>query len=358
MRSILLLPALLLAPVLSAQGIVSPGHFTLTEGNTYDHKIFSTSTPFRYLEIHDDLQGAPRTISKMSFRRDGVAGASSASDAFSMLCDIWMSTATTTAATPNKTFASNHGTDKLQVASFKLLQFPATLPGGLSRPFEYFVPLAQPFAFGGQGPLCWEMLVSSRTNTSTLPMDMVQSSDANPHAWTATIGVGCKSTGYTQAIYAYGGSSPNWAMNTMTLSYNAQNLPKNALVYLAFGNSIGSWSGVPLPIEVPGSGSGPSGVCSAYNNWMMTVPQLTTATGTLSAGLGVGVQPFYNGGSIYAQVVALDAGANPWGVVTSATLQHQVVAPYTAVPVGDVSSANLGANGSERANTGYVVLFE
>lgn len=357
MRSILL-STLLLASVVSAQGIVSPGHFTLTEGNTYDHKIFSTSTPFRYLEIHDDLQGAPRTINKMTFRRDGSNGATYTYEPFSMLCDIWMSTATTTAATPNKTFASNHGTDKRQVASFQLLQFPATPPGRLSRPFEYVVPLAQPFVFAGTGPLCWEMLVSSRTNTNNVPLDMAYYSDANPYAWTATIGNGCKSTGYTQAIYVSHSSYPNWAQSTLTLTYSGYNLPKNALVYLAFGNNPDSWNGVPLPIEVPGSGTAPSGVCSAYNNWMMTVPQLTTATGQLNTTLGVGVQPFYNGGSIYAQVVALDIGANAWGLVTSAGLQHQVVAPYTSVPVGDVSAANLGANGNERANTGYVVLFE
>src|SRR5688500_10201920 len=100
----LLLPALCLAP-LTAQSIVSPTHFTNAEGNSYSADGLGTAgTPNRYLELHGDLEGTPTTFARISFRRDGESINTAPVPAYTVLCDVFLSTAASTTAAPNANF--------------------------------------------------------------------------------------------------------------------------------------------------------------------------------------------------------------------------------------------------------------
>ena len=91
----------------------------------------------------------------------------------------------------------------------------------------------------------------------------------------------------------------------------------------------------------------------------LAIPALTTSTGALSANLAVPATMEFNGGRVFAQAVAPDAVANPVGVVTSNSIEQNLVANYTAVPVGKVELASsLGATGTRTNNSGKVVLFD
>lgn len=363
MRLLTVCSAVALASALSAQGVVSPGHFTIAEGNTWDSVMMSVGTgsvPFIYQEICGDLQFTPRTINSLAWRRDGNANSTQTIPAFSILCDVFCSTAANNPASPSNMFANNHGTDRMQVASAKLVQFPATSPGTHGRPFEYKIPFTTPFSFGGAGPLCYEVRITSTTNSSAFNLDFASSANTNPGTQNDTIGTGCIATGsaFTSPMAMTGSSSPSWAQQTLRLNYSGQRFPKNALVTFGIGSSRTSFGAVPLPFELPGTAASPSKACTVYNNWLVTIPQLSNASGNVTATLGLLALPQFNGANLYTQAIGIDTAANSWGLVFSNTVLHHVVAPWTTVPVGDVQATNLSGTGSARANYGVVTLVE
>src|SRR5688572_8132885 len=145
----LCVPILALAP-LAAQSVVSPNHFTNSEGPSYSADGFGTTlTPNRYLSIHADLAGAPISISRISFRRDAGSVSQTTLTAYNILCDVLMSTAATTPAAPSATFDNNHGANKQTLLTFGLVNFGQTVAGHMPRPFEYAIPLPNAYAHSG-----------------------------------------------------------------------------------------------------------------------------------------------------------------------------------------------------------------
>lgn len=344
---------------LAAQGSVSPAHFTTAEGNTYGYTgPGSNTTPDRLLQVHDDLAGAPRTISSIAFRRD--ASVNNSYTGYTAICDVFLSNAAVNSGTTVATFDTNHGTNKVQVASFNVSQWPATTHSGASAPFAYKILFGQPWAYNGVGSVCLDVRVTSRTNTSIVYFDYQSTAaSTNPAAYDESRGVGCKATGFTTTMALTGSSSPNWPANSLTLNWSGSSLPKNTLVYLCIGASDKVWGALPLPFVFPGTNGQPSGTCTVYTDWSVTIPASTTATGALSLNLGFPVNPTYNGASVYSQIAAVDTVANSYGLVMSNLVQHQVISPYTNIPVSLVYSAGgLPVTGTLRLRAGYPIKFE
>ena len=354
-----ILPFLLIpAGALSAQGITSPAHFAGAEGSTYSFDPFgTTSTPFRYLQVHNDLSGHPMTIKALVFRRDGAR--TTTFGGFQFFTDLTLSTAKTSSSAPNKAFDLNHGADKTKVASFQMVKFPASSFGEVPAPFTYRIPLTKPFNFGGKGPLCWEAKVQVRQNTFHVYFDACSSSSTNPLSWALRSGASCKASAFTLPIYFSGRTSMNWPKNTGTLVFNASRAPKNAVGFILIGIHKKSLGGIPLPFEIPGSKGAKSGPCFLGVAPILILPAFTSSTGSISKyQFGFPVTPSFNGASIHTQFLAPDAGANPLGVVTSNLLSFYFLAPFKTVPVGNVYLSGTGSSGSVRANHGLVVRFE
>lgn len=335
----------------AAQGFVSPAHFTATGGNTaLLAGLGESSTPTRYLQVHDDLVGAPRVIQGLAPRREKATSTLPVA-AYSVVADLWLSSATTSSAAPDANFDANHGADKKRVATFQLFHFPTAAPTGVVMPFSFQMPFAQPFSYPRSAPLAWEVQVSTRTNNGTVLFDACSGTGTNPQAESAVVGIGCKTTGATMPMALSGTSQGKWTSSSLSLSLQGINLPKNALVALTFGASNTLYGNVPLPAAIPGTTGFPSGTCTVSCDWLVQVPVLTTASGTLSQVVGGTVHPGQHGASVFSQIVALDAAANATGVVTSNLLEQQVVAPFGAVPVGRVTPS--GAT----AQSGAIVAF-
>ena len=362
MHALPTLAVLTLASALAAQGLVSPAHFTQAEGNTYSYVgIGSTSTPDRVLQVHDDLKGVVRTIGSVAFRRDASLASSSYDyAAYNILCDITLSNAATTSASISTTFDLNHGANKTQVASFKLAAFPATKHKRGSEPFDYKILFTTPYAFDGSTGLCFEIKVNSKTNTQTVYLDYQSTTvSTNPYAYDEYTGTGCKATGYTSPMFVQGNSNPNWPANSLTLGWTGSSLPKNALGYLCLGASDQTWSSLTLPFALPGTSSAPSGTCTVYCDWSVQIPALSNATGGLTQNIGFQANPNWNGQSIYSQLVFLDAAANSWGAVMTNRVQHQVIAPYTLLPVSICyAQGGLPVTGTVAKNQAYPIKFE
>lgn len=350
----------LTAAVAAQNTFVTPSHFENVEAPTrFSWGLATSSATHRFLQVNDELQGTARTIRAISFRRDGTT-ATSTHNGGTMLVNVFVSTAATTAAAPDATFDNNHGADKMRVGSNLIVRLPQSDPGMGPRDFDYRIPFQQPFQYAGNGPLCVEIQVTSNTSPGGLSLDGAYNQSTNPAPTTWSFGTGCiAATTQTRAMRLTLSTSTNWSQGNSRLYLNGSYLPPSSLVFLVFGFQNLSLGGIPLPFELPGSAPAPSGPCTIYNDIQLDLPQLTSGTGSMNAQVDVPIQPSAHGVNIYAQTLATDAGANPFGIVASNSTRVQYIAPYGAIPCGMVYDSNgLGATGTVRANYGMIMRVE
>ena len=355
------LSSLFLVPGLVAQGIVAPAHFANAEaGASSTHGIGTRTAPSVYLGIYEDMQGVAASISGVSFRRDGGVSSKTTYLPATMVVDIWVSTAATTAGSPDPTFADNHGPDKTKVASSALAQCPAVPPSGAASPFDYRFPFSAPYAWNGAGPLCVEIRILARTNTQSYHLDWIQkASDNNPTIFRREFGTSCKASGQAVNMRLSGLASSNWPGNSGTLIYSASVMPPNTLVSTLIGSDNQSLGGLPLPFELPGTSLGSSGPCFLQSNVVITLPGVTDATGRMTLNVGFAPSPLFNGLSLFGSVAALDFNANSLGVITTNGVEHHLLAPYASSRVGSVyNTGALGPTGTVQPGAGYVVRFD
>lgn len=351
----LLTASLSLAAAVGAQTVVSPAAWANVESPTGNAFPFgSTATPFRYVNIHDDMAGTPRSITGFALRRSATTSTTTIA-AHSVTVDGWMSTAATTGATVDATFDNNHSGDKMQVLTGTVLNFPAAGTGVVPYPFLYNIPLDSPFAFAGAGPLCWEVHVLARNPGLSNSHDYIGAAVANPSMVVSRYGDGCIATGRTTAFGATGAGSLNWTTTMMgSANTTLSNGPASAAVVLVTG-----FQPFVPGIQIPGTDSGsPSGTCYMNTDPLIFLGGVLTAAGGVTIQLPLNANPALNGLILFSQAASLDASANNLGLVTSNAVNHQVVAPYGAQPGGRAwSSGNLNATGSVGAGTVLITQF-
>lgn len=355
----LLLTATLTAPAVTAQ--VAPAHFANAEGNgTLRFGLAASSGTSRTMTILDELAGQPGALRGIALRRDAFFRATSASE--SAVVQVTLSTALTTAGSPDPTFDNNHGSDRQRVANLKLVTMPPrpaafTVPA----PFDIVIPFDQPFAFTGQGPLCVDIEVISRSSTvNGYQLDFVSVPDPNPQPPTGFYGQGCAPANLPLPATLTALSSAQWPTNSVSLGYRGLGCPANGLVSLLLGvNNQALTSGAPLPIALPGTASAPSGLCSLYVDPLVAVPGLANANGAATYDLGLPVTPAFNGLTVYGQLALPSAGANRYDLATTNAVAHNVIAPFTAPPVGSViATDSRGPQGTATANQGLVLRID
>jgi hypothetical protein len=242
--------------------------------------------------------------------------------------------------------------------SFALVSFSQTGPGRMPRPFEYTIPLPSAYAHSGSGPLCFELRVNSRTNASPVYFDYTQGGSTNPTPYTRSLGTGCRYTATGARVTLSASSGANWPQSSITMSMNGTNVRPNTLAYMTIGVTDETLGAIPLPFELPGTATSPSGACNVYNDILITIPTLANASGQTTTNLGVGVNPSFNGLNVYSQLISADAAANNWGLVLSNGVQFQIVAPFATGRIGEVyNNSSTGPTGTVRANGGMITMF-
>lgn len=346
--------ALLLGAPLAAQP-ASPGHFAGAEGNARAGAgLGSTALPCRQLQIHEDLAGAPMVIRGLALRRDG--GAAGAYAPFGIVGSLFLSTARAAALDAN--FDANHGPDRIQVLASSQVAFPATLPGIPPRPFEYVLPFALPFLFGGQGPLCWDLLVLARGNAFPVDLDAADGIDANPSSPYGTEGAGCLATGQGAPFALRIRPVFDWPRGAGALQCQGLFGPMSGIGQLYLGVHRGIFGGVALPFELPGTRQGASGPCWLQLTPIAILPVGFDAAGAWSAGFGLALVPALHGTTLLAQLLALDPPANNWRMVLSEGAWVHVVAPWRLPRVGAVTAETPPFTaGAPSPGRGAVVQF-
>jgi hypothetical protein len=362
MRPIILTAPLLVLSLAPAQSVVSPGHFTSAEASSQNRFPFGeTSQLFRYLQVHDDLQGTPRPIRTMTWRRGaGTCGTACTNPypAYTISLNAWCSTATTTATTLVAAFDTNHGTDKVQVITSKTFNFPATSTAEVPAPFVYRITFDVPFIYLGMAPLCWEVQVTGRTNATALYFDAASGSSTNPPMPMGSFGAGCTATGRGAAMTAVPTATMSWGTGSGSLVVSGANAPANGVIVVLIGFRKDNFGGIPLPFLLPGTSTAPSGPCSLHVAIALVMAGLADAGGRSTTTIPVPATLDLNGGSTFEQILALDPAANSFGVVLSNAVNHNFLAPYGLAPVGRVYlNGSHGASGAPATNEGLVTLF-
>lgn len=344
-----------LAPALVAQQyVVSPAHFANANAPSANSFPFGNATaPYRYLQVHDDLSGTPRVFKGLAWRRSGTSITNVA--AHSLTVDAFMSTAVTTGSTPSATFDNNHGTDRAQVITGKMFNWPATGATHVVAPFQFEMALDNAFAFLGTGSVAWELQISAKSGSGTsLNAYGSATGSTNPSAAVVRFGTGCTATGRTAAMTATASASMNWPTNSGTVTVTGANAPADASVLLTLGSNPTTWGSLPLPFLLPGTTS-----CYVYNDVLTTVAGTASTAGGVTFSFPIKPNAGWHGFILYSQIVAVDPPANALGLVISNTAEHNFIAPYGPSPGARVwLSGSVGPTGSIGANYLLVTRFE
>ncbi|MHC4896338.1 MAG: hypothetical protein ACYTGW_04445 [Planctomycetota bacterium] len=273
-----------------------------------------------YQEIHDGLSGQPRTIEAIALRRS--AASTGTVPAFGATFTMRLSTARNTAAGISSTFTQNVGTDVATVLDNRTVSFAASAapPSTGLFPFEYVLPADKPFLFGGKGPLCLDVQVSSHTNRTALFLDLYQ--DGRAHA--GTFGRACGNIQLTTTTFTNG-----------RIQHRGSGLGARARLLLLVGTDFERYLGVDLPIELTAIGA-PG--CELLLAPLLVLPAFADSTGKLDLSFDASGAPqglFYG-----VQLAAAKLGVNRLGL--AATRAHLVL-PVARRQAGRVWAESLTA---------------
>jgi hypothetical protein len=355
MRLLATAVCLSLCATLGAQ-VWSPTHFAKVRATGSNVFPFGSGIPFRYAQIHDDVTALP--VKSLTVRR---TPSTSVLAAGTITVDAFMSTAATSSATPNLTFDSNHGANKVQVISNKTFNQPASSPDFLPHKFDISFPFDVVFPFTGSGSLCWEVHVLARVTVS-VTHDNFSGANTNPAMAVVSLTTfrpGCIATGRTTRMGASASSAMSWPTNTGTLRVTGSNALASGVIITAVGTNNANWGPIPLPFEIPGSATAPSGACNLYNDVILLQVTVASTTGASTTNVPVPATIDLHGLVARSQNWCLDAAANPLGVVTSNAVLHQWVAPFGTQPACRIYlSGSLGATASgSQVGGGNVTQF-
>jgi hypothetical protein len=329
----------------------SPFHFADAECASGSALPFGNPTvPIRYSQIHDAMLIS--VINGMSFRHDS---ATTVFPAHAVTIDAWVSNTTVPSSAMSTVFDNNHGNNKVQVITNRTFSLPPSDPADLPGQFVLDFPFDVPFNCTG-GPLCWEVHVTAKTQTTSIVYDAVSAaSAANPAMVMNRFGTGCRVTGQPIAtMTANGTQSITWLGGFANVTVDGSGLQPNGLSLFCTSLDRSVFGGIPLPAVIPGSIGAPSGTCTIYSDIVTLATVANSATGTASNTITFWPSVWYHGLNLYSQIWALDPAANPFGLATSNAVTHQIVAPFASpMPVSSMwLSGSLGPTASSTAGLG------
>lgn len=285
-----------LAPVPAQSTIVSPVTAAASEGSASNSFPWNSSTQRRYMQVHSDVGGAVKLITKLAFRQNASTTNYTGTRAVDL--ELYMGHGLPW-HTVRYTFDQNYTSPRTGVIARKVVnmgpQGQAVSPG----PCEFTgmeLVLDTPFPYlGAANALVWEAVVHG--NTLTGNWNVSDADVGTVTTGTSTIvGAGCTASGRTMPM-THGCSAADVG-GGLAVGFSLSNAPAQAPVALALG------------LRNPNAAV--PGLCSNVLTDAILVYALgsTDAGGALAAG-GHTAFAFGNtsaGGDLYSQMHALDIG--------------------------------------------------
>lgn len=279
------------------QTIVSPAQATSTEGSANNVFPFSNATIRHYQQIHSDIGGSPKVITKFSFRPNATTttytGTATVDTEINMCSSVDWDKA-------SYIYANNYIGTPVNVVARKVLTWgPITTASPGPAPFlNMDIPLDAPYVYSGATSLLWEANHYAYATVGTFSGTMDADSSSLTSGGSTITGTGCVATGRTTAmthtftLQDFGGTSQ--AFFTVT------NGPSSSPTVAYFGTTNPNLS--------------LAGLCSnIYTDLLLDWPLGSTD----AAGLINGEQcpwlviPSLSGGTLTTQVHSLDLGRIP-----------------------------------------------
>lgn len=256
------------APVLRAQTLVSPAEYATVEGPRATDLPFSVAS-LRYQQADRSVQGGPRILLAMAFRRDGCITTSAAARVVEL--SIQLSDSTCALST---TFAANYQPNLTTVFPRTNVNFAAwTPPAACPAPFDNEIPFSTPFVYPGTSDLLFELQVFGNSHTTPYVAD----SAANLPCWdscSSELSVGCLVPGRTNRM-AHTFSMRNCGGGALTIDAILTEGPSSAPYLLQICPCpCPPLGGFCAPVHIAGTGCVPLtiGTTDPSGSAMSTVP--------------------------------------------------------------------------------------
>jgi hypothetical protein len=316
------------APLPAQQTIVSPLPASATvEGTGSNAFPWNTTIVCRYMQVHSDVGGTPKIITRIAQRRNGTVAPQNGTRAIDLELTMGSSVSYDSVS---YVFANNYIGAPTLVVPRQVINIGPTVVPGSPAPFEMVIPLTTPFVYTAANSLAWEVVQYSNTaNGLTASIDTETGSSTSGAAPVLT-GAGCTATGRS-AVMDLGIQHVDRG-GTYQFGAYVTGAPANAPTLLFLGTSDPA-------LQVPG-------LCGSIHTDLTLllgvavadasgfVRELGTST-TLSypSALFTFVLPNALGGAtLYAQAHALDAGRpDPIQVSNSNGRSWVVPMPNTTV---------------------------
>ena len=285
------------------QTIVSPLPATATvEGTAANGYPFGSYISSRYMQVHSDVGGAPKLITRIAFRRDGPSTYPGLVRAVDV--EMWLGSSVDWDRV-SYVFVRNWIGTPTQVLTRQVVNIGPLVAAGSPAPFELVFPFSTPFLYIGSTSLAWDSIEYANTGTRAFNHD-AEAGSATTGAAPSLTGNGCTATGQTSVMDI--GVQHLDRGGAYQCGIYVQNAPANAPTILFLGASNPS-------LSIPG-------LCSAlYTDMLLQVPMGNASAigyigeygvSTLNAyasALSTFVLPNTLGGAtLYAQAHSLDLG--------------------------------------------------
>jgi hypothetical protein len=286
----------------------------------------------------------PSVVRSMAFRRLDDPRTPPTYPAFTVDLEIGMAHSPRTTEIPSYDLAANRGSDFTLVVPRRTIQFPATPPRAGSHPFEYRIPLAQPFSFrrGAVGLIEMRIHATSACARNDLPFEYY----ALDRVGATSFGAPCHSVTMFPPTALVAGNFSS------TLQTPPLGSDPRAHAHGFGGLRNDSWAGLQLPYSLAALGA-PG--CSLYISFDWEWPSFWPSNAATMYDLTLPNDPSIVGKMVYLQGVRFDLALNPLGFATTQGWQA-VVNPYSLCPVSVVKGPFL-QGGQVRVGYGPVFLL-
>jgi hypothetical protein len=308
-----LLAAIALAATSPAQArIVLPPSHAGVEGTGATHVPFGRSVPMRVQAAYDAaLFSGPRVIGALAWRIDG----NQTSAAKRLELEVRLSTLARPITGLQAAFSANTGADEVVALDRTAVDLPAQGQGQAPNPFTVRVPLQRAFAYDpSRGALLVDVLVHDQP-PGAYPLDATFTCTSEQRGYGPP---GCGAAGRILRV----DSATTQVLWGRPFALRVLDAPAQAATSLFLGSiESGWWNGLPIPFDLGAAGA-PG--CWLSIDALLVRGALADAAGTALYSFALPALPALRGEWVRFQGVALEAQANPLGLVTSQPAKVQV----------------------------------
>lgn len=351
MSNNVLLSTLCLVSAATAQ-FTSPAGYLTTEGSSNHDYILFKYNDLTWQQLDATSVGqSPFNIQRISWRRDAVTGLDPTWIARTVDIGVYLADSVLPGAV-SESYAANYKNAPAYVFISRPVNLPDWTQPAVSTPapWDFVIPLDQPWPYLGVDPFLWELRITNNTSNSDYGNDFqsVSGSTGSSNVGTA-IGTGCIATGQTLAM-SLAASFQNKFVRFRT-AFNVTRAAASSPAFL-FLDSV--QSNLPLP-----------GLCgSVYALPTIQVPiGVSDSAGTVPEfALHLPFAASTVGLTLYSQAAVIDVGQTGLPLALSNGRSNTFPAtPTTPAPVTRVYGYRL-ASGTMRAPSvwtgGIVTRFD